>query len=65
MGTIGEEHFDVSQCCCGSTDIIVETTKYYFIKRDKNRKVTSEWAGDEEDVVVTCRDCDTKLDGGL
>lgn len=62
MGSIGEQYADgVPKCKCGSTDIVVETTSYLFVKRDKKLNVKDEFEGDEQDIRITCRDCEEEV----
>ena len=64
MGSIGEHFADgVERCKCGSTDLVVETTSYLFIKRNKDLTIVDEFEGDETDNKITCMDCEKEFEG--
>ena len=61
MTTLEEKYQNVKKCKCGCTDLVIEITNYYFIKRDKKLNIIDEYDGDEKDIKITCRDCEKEL----
>ena len=63
MSKISDFYLDgiKDKCECGCEDIVIETTRYLFVKR-KDNDIVEEQEGDEEDVRVTCRDCDKEME---
>ena len=63
MTSIGEELADgYDTCKCGSNNICVETTTYFFIKRNKKQEVIGEYDSDGDyDLKYTCSDCGEEI----
>ena len=63
MTTIGEEYTDgVNECpFCKNNKFVVEFTRYYFVEKDKNGGIENEYNGDEEDIKVTCSNCEKEV----